>query len=564
MPPTQVYKTIETMHQLLTGALDCGEQARVKLVALQHKVVVSIKEQQALNCNVEELEGRKKELESSLQLLAHDKVVKTEAATLESDKTALLESERATLEEHIRVLTAEVITATTAAEKARAIAAGEEAALKNVTVVSEELMSVICERRGVIGKLSDEKQALLVDVSVLKGEIKEKVMLKNAATASFDTLVHDTLVHKRNVASSAVQCTAAAAALQKMGSETAEQRATLKAVLADVAKAQEERRQVDDELERAQGVSGSREVLCARVEELESELVKFRSGRADYVEGQQSQLAQIEAKNVALKQTLRSRDDQIHANVAASDQLHETVFALRNEAEMLTTRLSTSEREQLDLRSGAKTADQLREVEIDGVHAALEAEREMHYAETSQWRAQRGELESEVAAVRIEMDELIETIAALRTRDDTAAKETVRHRTKYEEASADAAAHIHRIRDLEAGIARGADTIASLEATIDTLHSQLERNTGAYMDHAAAASAEDFARQINSGHVGLGSLALLQWHDPRKRWRVVNCPDVHLAHEIEAQLALDKDRLHLVRVIFRDDRGALTVTAPLR
>ena len=128
----------------------------------------------------------------------------------------------------------------------------------------------------------------------------------------------------------------------------------------------------------------------------------------------------------------------------------------------------------------------------------------------------------------------------------------------------DCAEHVRRIRQLEAGIEQGADHIASLELQVQTLHEDLMHRSAppqSLVDPVA-----EVARQVNCGAAEVGDVVLLQWNG--HHWVVANSsPDprdqrggpTHLSEGIVDQLGLAKDRVHLVRVVYRDDAGALVV-----
>lgn len=326
-------------------------------------------------------------------------------------------------------------------------------------------------------------------------------------------------------------------------------------------------------------LTGQKHTILSDVSDLQRQLEERReSAKIELtVRSQRDELCRVSAdleqarttlaESTGLLDTLRSELAQAHdertAVLQALSRAQEVAGShkdLRTENEHLLERVHTLERELAEVQSSA-CVDRNRVVEMDIAHARMDSEREIRLAETSDWVKERGELQSEIAAMQLEMEELARTVADQRLRADEATSEAAHQRGRYRAVSEECAKHLARIQDLENGIAQCADDMASLEATIGALHGrihELEGQGGAF-EGGAAAAVGDIAHQINSGDVGVGSIALLQWDVPRKRWAVVNCPDVHIGAGIEAQLDLDKTKFHLVRVIYRDDSGALTV-----
>ena len=155
-------------------------------------------------------------------------------------------------------------------------------------------------------------------------------------------------------------------------------------------------------------------------------------------------------------------------------------------------------------------------------------------------------------------------MARLRDERDTAQQQARAEREARTQLDDECAAHTRRIRQLEDGIEQGADHIASLELQVQTMQDDM-MHRGAHHQHAADPVAE-IARQVHSGAAEVGDVVLVQWTG--RHWVVVNSPPdprdqgggpTRLSEGIVDQLDLDKDRLHLVRVVFRDDSGALVV-----
>lgn len=149
-------------------------------------------------------------------------------------------------------------------------------------------------------------------------------------------------------------------------------------------------------------------------------------------------------------------------------------------------------------------------------------------------------------------------IARLREERDAAQQQIRAEQDMRTQLQAECAAHVTRIRQLEGGIEQGADHIASLELQVQTLQDDMDGG-------AAASSAEitEIARQINSGAADVGDVVLVEWNG--RHWVVTNskgaggAQPTRLSAGVGDQLALDKEKVHLVRVVFRDDHGALVV-----
>mmetsp|Transcript_31342 Transcript_31342/g.82136 ORF Transcript_31342/g.82136 Transcript_31342/m.82136 type:complete len:1162 (+) Transcript_31342:208-3693(+) len=348
----------------------------------------------------------------------------------------------------------------------------------------------------------------------------------------------------------------------------------LEAVRAELDTLRGQRAELYESFRRAKEVHGGHNALRARIEELEAKLESMPApaqemqDRADVHRSETFQklqsppmksevlLKELEVTNQSLTCELgdtRAANDALRALVADltadNDALERSLGDARAQIAYLQPRLreidghdgsasckggseppsKTLETDVSELRMKYAAAVS----ELDAVSALVEAQHEQHHDETERWAQRIEDLECALRSHHSESSDADEEKARIYQALDAAQDDARRASAKCDE-------QVKRVVELEHGIAQGADTIADLQSQIGALHGRIED------------SVKFLADQIGGGSdaVHFDSAVLLQWHG--EKWSVLNCPDLHIADYIVDQLRLEKDTVHLVRVVQRE------------